>query len=94
MRLTDFEAMSFDCYGTLIDWETGMAAVLHPWARRYGLDLDDDQLMSAYSSHELQPRPNTRPVLYPEILGRSLRGLGERWASGERGGCRRGRRPR
>ena len=28
MQLTDFEALSFDCYGTLIDWEAGIAAVL------------------------------------------------------------------
>jgi hypothetical protein len=30
MRLADFEAMSFDCYGTLIDWEAGLSAVLGP----------------------------------------------------------------
>ena len=24
MKLTDFKALTFDCYGTLIDWETGM----------------------------------------------------------------------
>jgi FMN phosphatase YigB (HAD superfamily) len=28
LRLTDFEALSFDCYGTLIDWEAGIAGVL------------------------------------------------------------------
>ena len=33
-----FEAMSFDCYGTLIDWETGIANALRPWAARNGLD--------------------------------------------------------
>ena len=32
MHLTDFDALSFDCYGTLIDWEAGIAAVLRPWA--------------------------------------------------------------
>jgi 2-haloacid dehalogenase len=26
VRLTDFEALSFDCYGTLIDWEAGLSA--------------------------------------------------------------------
>ena len=31
--LTSFKALSFDCYGTLIDWEAGIAAVLAPWAR-------------------------------------------------------------
>ena len=30
------EALSFDCYGTLIDWEAGIAAVLAPWAARAG----------------------------------------------------------
>ena len=30
MKLTDFDAMSFDCYGTLIDWEYGLATVLGP----------------------------------------------------------------
>ena len=37
MRFTDFEALSFDCYGTLIDWEAGIAAVLRPWANAHGL---------------------------------------------------------
>ncbi len=32
MKFTDFEALSFDCYGTLIDWEAGLSAVLVPWA--------------------------------------------------------------
>ena len=44
VKLAEFEAMSFDCYGTLIDWEAGLAAVLKPWAERRGLDLDDEQL--------------------------------------------------
>ena len=52
MDLTDFKALSFDCYGTLIDWETGIAAVLGPWAREAGLDLDDEQLLAAYGDQE------------------------------------------
>ena len=30
MRLTDFKVLTFDCYGTLIDWETGMVEALKP----------------------------------------------------------------
>ena len=30
MKLTDFKALTFDCYGTLIDWETGMVEGLQP----------------------------------------------------------------
>ena len=47
MRLTDFEALSFDCYGTLIDWEAGLSAVLTPWARERGLQLTGEQLLTA-----------------------------------------------
>lgn len=32
MRLTDFKVLTFDCYGTLIDWETGMIEALRPLA--------------------------------------------------------------
>ncbi len=28
MRLTDFKVLTFDCYGTLIDWESGMFEAL------------------------------------------------------------------
>jgi 2-haloacid dehalogenase len=34
MRLRDFAALTFDCYGTLIDWESGMFAALKPLTSR------------------------------------------------------------
>jgi putative hydrolase of the HAD superfamily len=76
MKLTDFEALSFDCYGTLIDWETGLAAVLGPWARSRGLTLDDEALLVAYSRHEERAENEHPGDPYPLILARSLRGLG------------------
>ena len=30
MKLTDFKALTFDCYGALIDWEAGMIEALKP----------------------------------------------------------------
>ena len=47
-----FKALSFDCYGTLIDWETGIAAQLGPWAERHGVDASADELMSVFASVE------------------------------------------
>jgi hypothetical protein len=52
LDLTKYKALSFDCYGTLIDWETGIAAVLSPWAREQGLDLTDEELLLAYADNE------------------------------------------
>ena len=52
MTLADFDALSFDCYGTLIDWEAGIASALRPWAAGGGLDMSSEALLLAYSSHE------------------------------------------
>lgn len=76
MRFGDFEALSFDCYGTLIDWEAGLLAVLGPWARRSGLALDDEQLLVAYSGHEAAAEAGHPAEPYPGILARSFRALG------------------
>ena len=76
MKITEFEALSFDCYGTLIDWEAGIAAVLGPWARSRGLALDDEALLTAYGKQEERAEAEHPAALYPDILGRSLTALG------------------
>ncbi|HEY4333318.1 MAG TPA: HAD-IA family hydrolase [Ilumatobacteraceae bacterium] len=72
-----FDALSFDCYGTLIDWETGIANALRPWATRNGLDLDDDALVAAHSRHESVVQAETPEALYPLILAETLRRIGD-----------------
>jgi 2-haloacid dehalogenase len=74
--LTEFDALSFDCYGTLIDWETGIAAVLSRWARSQQLDLNEQALLAAFSGHEAAAEAGHPDELYPAILGRSMRDLG------------------
>lgn len=76
MNLSDFDALSFDCYGTLIDWETGIAAVLRTWADAHGLPMTDEQLLTAYSTHQAQAEVEHPTDLYPQILARAMRGLG------------------
>jgi 2-haloacid dehalogenase len=76
VRLTDFDALSFDCYGTLIDWESGIAAVLSQWARSRQLSLDEEALLAAFSRHEAAAEAEYPQDLYPAILARSMRGLG------------------
>ncbi|GIJ60091.1 haloacid dehalogenase type II [Virgisporangium aurantiacum] len=76
MKLSDFDALSFDCYGTLIDWEAGIAAVLRPWADAHDLSMTDEQLLAAYSTHEARAEAEHPADLYPRILARAMRGLG------------------
>lgn len=76
MDLQDFAALSFDCYGTLIDWETGILAVLQPWARARGLELDAEGLLVAYSVHETREELEHPETPYPVVLARSMRAMG------------------
>jgi 2-haloacid dehalogenase len=76
MELAGFEALSFDCYGTLVDWEAGIAAVLGPWARSRGLGLTGEALLTAYSGHEARAEAEHPDEPYPKILARGLRRLG------------------
>lgn len=76
MKLRDFSTLTFDCYGTLIDWETGIANALRPWASRNGLELTDEELLTAYSAHEARAERENPADLYPLILAAAMRGLG------------------
>jgi 2-haloacid dehalogenase len=71
-----FEALSFDCYGTLIDWETGIANALRPWARRNGIELGDQALIAAHGRHESHVQNDMPGALYPIILAETLRRVG------------------
>jgi putative hydrolase of the HAD superfamily len=76
LDLTTCKALSFDCYGTLIDWEAGIAAVLAPWAREQGLDLTDEELLRAYADHEAEVERDSPTALYPEVLASAFRRTG------------------
>jgi 2-haloacid dehalogenase len=78
LDLTQFEALSFDCYGTLIDWEAGIAAVLAPWAREHGLDLSDEALLLAYADSEAAVERESPSALYPDVLALAFSRTGEK----------------
>jgi 2-haloacid dehalogenase len=77
VEITDFEAISFDCYGTLIDWEAGLLSVLAPWAKSRELALDNDALLAAYAGYEERAEAEHPRTPYPEILRRSMTALGK-----------------
>lgn len=71
-----FDALSFDCYGTLIDWETGIASALFSWAARCGLAAEE--LLGEFASVETLVQQEHPGDLYPQILRRVMREVGER----------------
>ena len=54
----DFDALTFDCYGTLIDWESGHPRRPAAGARRARVDADDEELLEAFAG----TRPRSRPA--------------------------------
>ena len=70
-----FDALTFDCYGTLIDWETGIVG--GPAGRsstRAASRPSADELLETFARHEAEAEAG--PYLrYREVLGRSLRGV-------------------
>ena len=67
-----FDALTFDCYGTLIDWEAGILAALRPALAARGVEPADDEILEVYASHEAEAEAGPY-MRYREILGRSMR---------------------
>jgi 2-haloalkanoic acid dehalogenase type II len=72
MNLFDFDALSFDCYGTLIDWETGLKAGLAQIAELGDGSVSVDTLLETYADAEARAERETPGTRYPEIIARSI----------------------
>lgn len=68
MELTDFKVLSFDCYGTLIDWETGISEALQPLLARSEKALSRDQVLETFARHEAAQESETPSMIYSELL--------------------------
>ncbi|MGO8684787.1 MAG: haloacid dehalogenase type II [Thermoleophilia bacterium] len=51
-ELRSFDVLTFDCFGTLIDWERGLLSALHAVLNEHRLVAGDDTLLESYASHE------------------------------------------
>lgn len=71
-----FEAVTFDCYGTLIDWETGILQALRPILSVRGIRAPDDEVLAHYARLEAAAESG-QYMPYREVLRSVVRGLGE-----------------
>ncbi len=79
MRLSDYKALTFDCYGTLIDWESGMIAGLEGLTRKLERPLTRDEILEAHAFHESTAQRQTPAKRYPDILSTVYKRLAEEW---------------
>src|SRR6185369_6261814 len=79
MRLTDFKVLTFDCYGTLIDWESGILAALRPLLGKLGGKIDDEAALVAYARHETALEKAQPSLNYRKLLAECCRRLANEW---------------
>jgi 2-haloacid dehalogenase len=77
-----YEVVSFDCYGTLIDWESGIISGLRPVLASHGVEATDDEILALHAETEHRLQATSTPgsyVKYREVLGEEVREAGRRW---------------
>lgn len=75
--LSQFEVLTFDCYGTMIDWESGIFSALKPILAAHNKTLADSQLLELYSELEAEAEQGVFRT-YRTILQEVVNGLGQR----------------
>jgi len=69
-----FDVLTFDCYGTLIDWETGISEALEAILAAHGIAEDRESLLESFARHEstAEAAPYRR---YRDVLGEVLKAI-------------------
>src|ERR1700704_2911261 len=79
MQLTDFKVMTFDCYATLIDWESGIYNALSALAAKSARAIVRDQMMESFARHESAQEEETPAMPYSQLLSVVHRRLAKEW---------------
>jgi 2-haloacid dehalogenase len=77
-----YEVISFDCYGTLIDWESGIISGLRPILASHGVEATDEEILALHAETEHALQSSSAPgsyVKYRDVLGEEVREAGRRW---------------
>jgi 2-haloacid dehalogenase len=76
LNFAQFRLVTFDCYGTLIDWETGIFSALRPILAGHGKTIEDSELLRLYSELESEAEQGEFHP-YREVLQSVVRGFGK-----------------
>jgi 2-haloacid dehalogenase len=79
MRIGDYRVLTFDCYGTLIDWERGIVAAIQPLVAKCRIAPDRDQALEAFGRHESAQQTETPALLYSDLLALVHGRLAREW---------------
>jgi 2-haloacid dehalogenase len=77
LDLSPFKVLTFDCYGTLIDWESGIFSALRPILQVHNKEISDSVLLEMYSALEAASEEGEF-LRYRDVLQSVVRGFGKR----------------
>lgn len=78
INLNQFEVISFDCYGTLIDWENGLLPVLQHLLSDHNITLSNDHALELFAELEAQAETGTYQP-YRQVLQQVVMNIGNRF---------------
>ncbi len=74
LNFEKFDVLTFDCYGTLIDWEKGILSSLKPVLNNHGIEIGGDEILEIYSALEAKAEGGEYQT-YKSVLRSILRGF-------------------
>src|SRR4051812_27231705 len=77
MDFSRFSAITFDCYGTLIDWESGLLPGIRNILEAHNQKLPDEVILERYGEFEARAESGSYQT-YREVLESVVRQFGER----------------
>ncbi len=75
LDFSKFELLTFDCFGTLIDWETGISKCLQPIIKSHGIEITDDELLEKYARFESEQETGSYST-YKAVLTAVVQNIG------------------
>ena len=81
MELADFKVLTFDCYGTLIDWESGIWEALQPMIEAGNVKIGREAALETFARHESAQESAAPALVYSELLALVHAHLAEEWAA-------------
>ena len=79
MKLTDFKMLTYDTYGTLIDWESGIYNALEPLLDKLPIRLNRDEVLELFAEFEMAQQAQTPTLVYSELLAEVARSMAQKW---------------
>ncbi|MEJ7841928.1 MAG: hypothetical protein WKF95_09160 [Rubrobacter sp.] len=84
MKFSDFDTLTFDVVGTLIDFETGILDWFRPTLKRYGVSKTDEEVLTTFAAVEDRYQRETPEKPFTEMLPLIYRGMTFDWDIGFR----------